>query len=53
MLRKIKKLYPNDDIYFANGGDRNKKNIPEMSVSGINFIFSVGVMIKKTHHHGF
>ena len=27
-LEKIKLLYPGDKIYFANGGDRNKKNIP-------------------------
>ena len=46
-LEKIKKSYPNDDIYFANGGDRDKKNIPEMSVSGISFLFSVGGNDKK------
>ena len=41
-LKKIKELNPNDDIYFANGGDRDKDNIPEMTVPEINFIFSVG-----------
>ena len=41
-LIKIKKKYPSDQIIFANGGDRNKNNIPEMSVSGIHFEFSVG-----------
>ena len=46
-LEKVKLLYPNDEIYFANGGDRNKKNIPEMKVSDINFIFSVGGDDKK------
>jgi len=46
-LEEIKKRHPNDDIYFANGGDRDKKNIPEMSVSDINFIFSVGGDDKK------
>ena len=46
-IRKIKKAYPNDEIYFANGGDRNEKNIPEMTVSGINFLFSVGGDDKK------
>lgn len=46
-LEKVKKLYPNDQIYFANGGDRNKTNIPEMSVDGINFLFSVGGKDKK------
>ncbi|MDC1187998.1 adenylyltransferase/cytidyltransferase family protein [Gammaproteobacteria bacterium] len=46
-LEEIKKWHPNDDIYFANGGDRDKKNIPEMSVTDINFIFSVGGNDKK------
>ena len=46
-LEDIKKLYPNNDIYFANGGDRDKKNIPEMSVSGINILFGVGGDDKK------
>jgi cytidyltransferase-like protein len=46
-LKKVKKLYPNDDISFANGGDRNKGNIPEMSVDKVNFIFSVGGDDKK------
>lgn len=41
-LIKIKQIYPNDSIIFANGGDRNKNNIPEMSVDGIDFSFSVG-----------
>jgi len=46
-LEKIKKQYSYDEIYFANGGDRNDKNIPEMSVEGINFLFSVGGDDKK------
>jgi cytidyltransferase-like protein len=46
-LEEVKLLYPNDQIYFANGGDRNEKNIPEMEVSNINFIFSVGGDNKK------
>ena len=46
-LEKAKRLYPNDEIIFANGGDRNNTNIPEMSVSGIEFIFSVGGDDKK------
>tara|TARA_B100000900_G_scaffold336643_1_gene298416 strand:- start:303 stop:731 length:429 start_codon:yes stop_codon:yes gene_type:complete len=41
-LEKIKKIYPNDTIAFANGGDRNKDNIPELSVVGIEFLFHVG-----------
>ena len=46
-LLKIKKLYPDDKIFFANGGDRNINNIPEMSVSGIEFLFGVGGNDKK------
>ena len=46
-LEKVKLLYPNDQIYFTNGGDRDKKNIPEMSVSGISFLFGVGGNEKK------
>tara|TARA_B100000780_G_scaffold264088_1_gene218458 strand:+ start:8861 stop:9634 length:774 start_codon:yes stop_codon:yes gene_type:complete len=46
-LIKAKKMYPNDDIAFANGGDRNKENITEMSVDGIEFLFSVGGDDKK------
>ena len=46
-LEKIKNLYSGDQLYFANGGDRNNSNIPEMSVSGIEFLFSVGGDDKK------
>ena len=46
-LEKVKDIYKGDEIYFANGGDRDKENIPEMSVEGINFIFSVGGDDKK------
>ena len=46
-LKKIKTMYPDDEIIFCNGGDRNKKNIPEMSLSDINFEFGVGGDDKK------
>ena len=46
-LNKIKEMYPYDVLIFANGGDRNKENIPEMSVDNINFVFSVGGDDKK------
>jgi cytidyltransferase-like protein len=46
-LIKVKEIYPNNDIAFANGGDRNQGNIPEMSVDGIEFLFSVGGDNKK------
>jgi len=46
-LDKAKNLFPADQLFFANGGDRNDGNIPEMSVSGIEFLFSVGGDDKK------
>lgn len=46
-LIKVKEMYPNDQIIFANGGDRTSDNIPEMSVMGINFEFGVGGDDKK------
>ena len=46
-LNKVKDLYPGDKIYFANGGDRDKTNIPEMTVDGVDFLFSVGGDDKK------
>lgn len=41
-LEKIKEMYPDDKIIFCNGGDRNKDNIAETNVSGIDFRFNVG-----------
>jgi cytidyltransferase-like protein len=46
-LLHIKDKYPEDQIIFANGGDRNQGNIPEMQVKGIDFRFSVGGDNKK------
>ena len=46
-FEKIKAKFPNDEIIFCNGGDRGRENIPEMSVSGIKFEFSVGGDDKK------
>ena len=45
-IRKVRSIYPNDQIIFANGGDRTKTNIPEMDLLGemlhLEFIFGVG-----------
>jgi D-beta-D-heptose 7-phosphate kinase/D-beta-D-heptose 1-phosphate adenosyltransferase len=43
-IRKVKQIYPNDKIVFANGGDRTKTNIPEMSanIENVEFVFGVG-----------
>jgi len=46
-LDKAKNLFPTDHLFFANGGDRNDGNIPEMSVDGIEFLFGVGGDNKK------
>ena len=41
-LRMIRNTYPNDEMVFANGGDRNKDNIPEEGIEGIKFVYGVG-----------
>lgn len=41
-LQDLKKIFPSDEIVFCNGGDRNKGNIPEMSLDEIKFVFGVG-----------
>mgnify|MGYP001187184551 CR=1 FL=1 len=46
-LKKVKNKYPNEEIIFCNGGDRNEQNIPEMSLKGIEFKFMVGGDDKK------
>ena len=46
-LTKIKKKNPDDSIIFCNGGDRDKNNIPEMSVKEVEFKFGVGGIDKK------
>jgi len=37
------KLYHKDEIIFANGGDRNKDNIPEMSIQDNRLSFAFGI----------
>jgi cytidyltransferase-like protein len=41
-IRTVKGLYPNDEIIFANGGDRTATNIPEMAEQNVIFKFGVG-----------
>ena len=45
-LIKVKEIYPNDDIAFANGGDRSTDNIPEFGdglfYDDVEFVFGVG-----------
>ena len=42
LLQQVRAHYPTARIVFANGGDRTKDNIPEMTVPGIEFVFGVG-----------
>ena len=41
-IRKVKEIFPNHQIIFANGGDRTKDNIPEMVFDDVEFVFGVG-----------
>ena len=41
-IRNVKNMYPNSKIIFANGGDRTKENIPEMTEKDVEFVFGVG-----------
>jgi D-beta-D-heptose 7-phosphate kinase/D-beta-D-heptose 1-phosphate adenosyltransferase len=45
-IRKLRAIYPNQMIVFANGGDRTKDNIPEMDLLNeylhLTFVFGVG-----------
>jgi cytidyltransferase-like protein len=42
-IKNVRKLYPDDRIIFANGGDRTAKNIPEMDIVDDNLEFAFGV----------
>jgi cytidyltransferase-like protein len=42
LLQQVRAHYPADRIIFANGGDRTQDNIPEMSISEVEFAFGVG-----------
>jgi cytidyltransferase-like protein len=50
-IRKVRAIYPNAHIIFANGGDRTQENIPEMEVLTemlhLEFVFGVGGEDKK------
>lgn len=41
-IRQAQQMFPTDTIVFANGGDRTAKNIPEMDLEGVEFVFGVG-----------
>lgn len=50
-IRKVRALFPNNKIVFANGGDRTASNIPEMEAFKddplVEFVFGVGGTEKK------
>ncbi len=48
-INKVLEMYPDDEVIFANGGDRTVDNIPEMSVDSerLTFVFGVGGEDKK------
>ena len=46
-IHKVKEMFPQEHIIFANGGDRTQDNIPEMIFDDIEFVFGVGGNDKK------
>lgn len=46
-IQLVKTRYPTAQIFFANGGDRTKENIPEMVFDDVEFVFGVGGEDKK------
>lgn len=48
-IRQVRAHYPDAELVFANGGDRNAANIPEMDVvdANLSFEFAVGGEDKK------
>lgn len=42
-IKNVRQLFPNDDIIFANGGDRTHLDIPEMSFQDAQLTFAFGV----------
>lgn len=48
-ILQVRKLFPDSQIVFVNGGDRTASNIPEMSVNDISveFLFGIGGQDKK------
>ena len=42
LIDNVKKAWPQDEIVFANGGDRNPSNNREANVEGVTFAFGVG-----------
>lgn len=41
-IARVQSYWPNNQIIFANGGDRTADNIPEMVITDVEFVFGVG-----------
>tara|TARA_B100001769_G_C22045833_1_gene562116 strand:+ start:464 stop:1243 length:780 start_codon:yes stop_codon:yes gene_type:complete len=41
-IKKVKQRNSGAKVIFANGGDREKENVPEENVDGVEFVFGVG-----------
>jgi len=41
-IQKVKEMFASHHIRFMNGGDRTVENIPEMTESGVEFLFGIG-----------
>lgn len=46
-IRKVRNIFADTKIIFANGGDRTKDNIPEMEIENVDFLFGIGGEDKK------
>ena len=42
-IKQVRETWPDDEIIFANGGDRTKENIPEMDIQDKQLTFEFGV----------
>jgi D-beta-D-heptose 7-phosphate kinase/D-beta-D-heptose 1-phosphate adenosyltransferase len=42
-IKRVRQLYPDSQLVFANGGDRTSSNIPEMDIIDDNLEFAFGV----------
>lgn len=43
-IRKVRKMFPDAELIFANGGDRNSTNIPELDCAEeykVGFVFGI------------
>jgi D-beta-D-heptose 7-phosphate kinase/D-beta-D-heptose 1-phosphate adenosyltransferase len=43
-IKECRRMWPEAEIVFANGGDRNHNNVPEMAIKDdqVSFVFAVG-----------